>query len=144
MEVNAESLPHGQLPVSLPGIRARGTSVVPHGVSLSLGGAQRPDAHRLAHLAHCAEAVGAPLVSEHLAFVCADGLEAGHLQRSRAGTRPRPARPAGRGPRAGSRSGRGSGPRGGPWRGGRTGAGTSAACAAARPRRRAGTSPAAA
>jgi uncharacterized protein (UPF0276 family) len=52
---------------------------VPHGVTLSLGGAERPDPVRLAHLARCAVTLGAPLVSEHLAFVRAGGLEAGHL-----------------------------------------------------------------
>ena len=53
--------------------------VVPHGVSLSLGGADRPDPARLAHLAACADALGSPMVSEHVAFVRAGGLEAGHL-----------------------------------------------------------------
>ncbi len=79
VEVIAESLHPGHLPASLAALRARGASVIPHGVSLSLGGAERPDAHRLAHLAQCAEALQAPLVSEHLAFVRAGGLEVGHL-----------------------------------------------------------------
>jgi uncharacterized protein (UPF0276 family) len=48
-------------------------------VRLSLGGAEPVDPARVAHLAHCAGALGAPLVSEHLAFVRAGGLEAGHL-----------------------------------------------------------------
>jgi uncharacterized protein (UPF0276 family) len=48
-------------------------------MSLSLGGAAPPDPDRLARLARCAEAVGAPLVSEHVAFVRAGGREAGHL-----------------------------------------------------------------
>lgn len=67
------------LPASLRVLRARGTAVVPHGVSLGLGGADRPDPERLARLADVAAAVEAPLVSEHLAFVRAGGMEAGHL-----------------------------------------------------------------
>ena len=52
---------------------------MPHGVSLSLGGAEPLDRDRLRHLARLAESAGAPLVSEHIAFVRAGGLEAGHL-----------------------------------------------------------------
>jgi uncharacterized protein (UPF0276 family) len=53
--------------------------VVVHGVGLSLGGVEAPDPGRVAHLAGLAERLGAPLVSEHVAFVRAGGLEAGHL-----------------------------------------------------------------
>ncbi|MEU3074470.1 DUF692 domain-containing protein [Streptomyces laurentii] len=86
VEVVAENLCVDHLPDSLARLRARGTTVVPHGVSLGLGGADRPDAGRLAALARKAEALGAPLVTEHVAFVRAGGpvtatpqLEAGHL-----------------------------------------------------------------
>ncbi|MBB4893459.1 hypothetical protein FHS39_002490 [Streptomyces olivoverticillatus] len=64
----------------------RGTPVVPHGVSLGLGGADRPDLGKLVALAERAEALGAPLVTEHIAFVGSGGpltasprIEAGHL-----------------------------------------------------------------
>ncbi len=67
------------LPTSLRVLRERGTAVVPHGVALGLGGADRPDPARLVRLAGLAAAVDAPLVSEHLAFVRAGGMEAGHL-----------------------------------------------------------------
>ncbi len=53
--------------------------MVPHGIRLSLGGAEDVDQHRVAHLARCAEVLDAPLVSEHIAFVRAGGTEAGHL-----------------------------------------------------------------
>ncbi|MFB7369371.1 DUF692 family multinuclear iron-containing protein [Streptomyces sp. NPDC056222] len=86
VEVVAENVCAGHLPDSLKRLRARGVTVVPHGVSLGLGGADRPDAGRLAELAAKAEALGAPLVTEHIAFVRAGGaltatplLEAGHL-----------------------------------------------------------------
>ncbi|MEU9193840.1 DUF692 domain-containing protein [Streptomyces hundungensis] len=86
VEAVAENLCPGHLPDSLVRLRERGVTVVPHGVSLGLGGADRPDARRLAELAARAEALGSPLVTEHIAFVRAGGtltasprLEAGHL-----------------------------------------------------------------
>ncbi|MFJ6694722.1 DUF692 family multinuclear iron-containing protein [Streptomyces sp. NPDC091272] len=86
VEVVAENICPGHLPDSLRRLRARGTKVIPHGVALGIGGADRPDPARLADLAARAEALGAPLVTEHIAFVRAGGaqtasqlLEAGHL-----------------------------------------------------------------
>ncbi|WP_030665018.1 DUF692 domain-containing protein [Streptomyces rimosus] len=86
VEVVAENICPGHLPPALQALRERGTTVVPHGVSLGLGGAERPDPVRLAALAERAEALGAPLVTEHIAFVRAGGpltaspaMEAGHL-----------------------------------------------------------------
>jgi uncharacterized protein len=79
VEVIAEGIQPTRLPESLVALRARGIPVVPHGVSLSLGGAQRPSPARLDHLAACASALAAPLVSEHVAFVRAAGRDAGHL-----------------------------------------------------------------
>ncbi|MFE6332379.1 DUF692 domain-containing protein [Streptomyces sp. NPDC057798] len=86
VEVVAENVCPGHLPAALLRLRERGVTVVPHGVSLGLGGADRPDAARLTALAERAEALGSPLVTEHIAFVRAGGpltaspsLEAGHL-----------------------------------------------------------------
>ncbi|MEU8566766.1 DUF692 family multinuclear iron-containing protein [Streptomyces pathocidini] len=86
VEVVAENICPGHLPEPLLRLRERGTTVVPHGVSLGLGGADRPDPAKLAALAERAEVLGAPLVTEHIAFVRAGGpptatarLEAGHL-----------------------------------------------------------------
>ncbi|MGW0843346.1 DUF692 domain-containing protein [Streptomyces sp. NPDC002787] len=86
VEVVAENVCPGHIPESLLRLRERGVTVVPHGVSLGLGGADRPDEQRLRSLAERAEALGAPLVTEHIAFVRAGGaltaspqLEAGHL-----------------------------------------------------------------
>jgi uncharacterized protein (UPF0276 family) len=86
VEVVAENVCPGHLPDSLRRLRARGVTVVPHGVSLGLGGADRPDEGRLTALAERAEALESPLVTEHIAFVRAGGaltaspaLEAGHL-----------------------------------------------------------------
>ncbi|MGN9840777.1 DUF692 domain-containing protein [Nonomuraea sp. H19] len=79
VEVVAENVKPARLPQSLEVLRARGVPVIPHGVSLGVGGAEPPSPDRLAHLAACAQALDAPLVSEHLAFVRGGGLEAGHL-----------------------------------------------------------------
>ncbi|QFR00971.1 DUF692 domain-containing protein [Streptomyces phaeolivaceus] len=86
VEVVAENVCPGHIDASLLRLRERGVTVVPHGVSLGLGGADRPDEQRLRSLAERAEALGAPLVTEHIAFVRAGGaltasplLEAGHL-----------------------------------------------------------------
>ncbi|MDI3389478.1 DUF692 family protein [Streptomyces sp. B-S-A8] len=86
VEVVAENVCPGHLPDSLTRLRERGVTVVPHGVGLGIGGAERPDPDRLSALAERAEALGAPLVTEHIAFVRAGGaltasprLEAGHL-----------------------------------------------------------------
>ncbi|WP_329269664.1 DUF692 domain-containing protein [Streptomyces sp. NBC_01451] len=86
VEAVAENLCPGHLPESLLRLRERGVTVVPHGVSLGLGGADRPSEDRLTALAERAEALGSPLVTEHIAFVRAGGpltasplLEAGHL-----------------------------------------------------------------
>ncbi|MFC9846754.1 DUF692 domain-containing protein [Streptomyces sp. NPDC060223] len=86
VEAVAENLCPGHLPESLLRLRERGVTVIPHGVSLGLGGADRPDAARLTALAERAEALASPIVTEHIAFVRAGGpltasahLEAGHL-----------------------------------------------------------------
>ncbi len=86
VEVVAENICPGHVPDALTTLRERGTTVVPHGVSLGLGGAARPDPGRLAALAERAEALSAPLVTEHIAFIRGGGpltaspeIEAGHL-----------------------------------------------------------------
>ncbi|WP_300011348.1 DUF692 domain-containing protein [Pseudonocardia sp.] len=78
-EVIAEALVPAGPPRGVAELRERGVPVVPHGVRLSLGGADPLDPARVAHLAACADALDAPLVSEHVAFVRAGGREAGHL-----------------------------------------------------------------
>src|SRR2546423_1356888 len=80
VEIIADSIdPRRPLPPPLISLREHGVQIVPHGVSLSLGGAEPLDLKRVEHLAAVARAVDAPLVSEHIAFVRAGGREAGHL-----------------------------------------------------------------
>ncbi|MEV6601148.1 DUF692 domain-containing protein [Actinoplanes sp. NPDC051346] len=79
-EVVAESVhAHAELPRGLAELRERGVAVIPHGVKLSLGGAEPVDPDRVTQLAAVARRLDAPLVSEHIAFVRAGGVEAGHL-----------------------------------------------------------------
>jgi uncharacterized protein (UPF0276 family) len=59
--------------------RKPAVSVLPHAVSLSLGGAEPVEPSRVEHLAAVAEALDAPLVSDHVCFVRGGGLDAGHL-----------------------------------------------------------------
>ncbi|MHA6792858.1 DUF692 domain-containing protein [Pseudonocardia bannensis] len=78
-EVIAESLAPAVPPRGVAELRERGLPVIPHGVRLSLGGAEPVEPQRVTHLAACAAALDAPLVSEHVAFVRAGGHDAGHL-----------------------------------------------------------------
>jgi uncharacterized protein (UPF0276 family) len=79
VEAVAENVDARRLPQALIEARERGLQVIPHGIRLSLGGAERPDHARLDHLAILADSLDSPLVSEHIAFVRADGVEAGHV-----------------------------------------------------------------
>lgn len=78
-EVIAEGIAPAVPPRGVVELRERGLAVIPHGVRLSLGGAEPVEPARVEHLAACAAALHAPLVSEHVAFVRAGGREAGHL-----------------------------------------------------------------
>lgn len=99
-EVVAENLDPAALPAELTALADLGVTVIPHGVTLGIAGADPPDQARLRRLADLAEAFDAPLVSEHIAFVRAGDvatdeddpgphaevvggvLEAGHLMPS--------------------------------------------------------------
>lgn len=79
VEVIAESVDPVAPPPQLDTLRELGLTVVPHGISLSLGGSDRPEGARLNRLAMLAERLASPFVSEHIAFVRAGALEGGHL-----------------------------------------------------------------
>lgn len=79
VEIIAEDFDPRRLEPAIERLMGLGVRVIPHGVGLSLGSADRPDPRRIEHLAKLAERVKAPLVSEHAAFVRAGGLESGHL-----------------------------------------------------------------
>lgn len=87
-EVIAENTDPEDLDPDLAALVDLGVPVVPHGVTLGLAGAHRPDERQLARLGELALRLGSPVVSEHVAFVRTatspdprhpDALEAGHL-----------------------------------------------------------------
>lgn len=78
-EVIAENIDPEHLPAPIARLLDNGVTVIPHGVSLSLGGAEPLCTRRLDHLARVAERLRSPFVSEHIAFVRAGGVEVGHL-----------------------------------------------------------------
>jgi uncharacterized protein (UPF0276 family) len=78
-EVIAENVDPRRVPRALDALLERGLPILPHGIGLSLGGAEPIDSARLEHLCRVAERLKAPFVSEHVAFVRASGIEAGHL-----------------------------------------------------------------
>ncbi|MDQ3368016.1 MAG: DUF692 domain-containing protein [Myxococcota bacterium] len=78
-EVIAESIDPRRPPRALLAAVERGLPVVTHGVGLSLGGATRPERGRVSRLVEVARILRSPLVSEHLAFCRAGGLEAPHF-----------------------------------------------------------------
>jgi hypothetical protein len=79
VEIVAENIDPKAIPQPLRHLRGRGMHVIPHGISLSLGGAEPIERSRVQRLADLAREFDAPLVSEHVAFVRAGGREAGHL-----------------------------------------------------------------
>ena len=80
IEIIAESFWHcQQLPDPFKCLLNRGIEIVPHGISLGLAGADYPDMDHLKRLASLARLLEAPCVSEHVAFVRANGIESGHL-----------------------------------------------------------------
>jgi uncharacterized protein (UPF0276 family) len=80
VEIVAENFPQA-LPIPQPVelLRERGLFVIPHGISLSLGGAEQVDPQRVRRLDELARQLSSPLVSEHIAFVRSGDIEAGHL-----------------------------------------------------------------
>ncbi len=79
VELIAEDFWGGPLPLAVEQLRSRGAALVPHGITMSPGGAEPPSSARIAKLAALAKRCAAPLVSEHLCFVRAGGVESGHL-----------------------------------------------------------------
>lgn len=79
VEFVAEDVSPNELPASLEILLQDGKPALPHAVSLSLGGAEPLVGQQVEHLARVAELAGAPLVSDHVAFTRAGGLNAGHL-----------------------------------------------------------------
>ncbi|HEX8088453.1 MAG TPA: DUF692 family protein, partial [Blastocatellia bacterium] len=65
VEVVAENIDPCAIPLPLQQLRERGVKIIPHGVSLSLGGADPLDRNRADRLGRLAIELDAPFVSEH-------------------------------------------------------------------------------
>jgi uncharacterized protein (UPF0276 family) len=83
VEVIADNVRPKRLPMSLRILRGRGMPVVPHSTSLSLGGADPLDDRYIRHLALCAEALDAPIVSDHMRSCARAGRRPGTCFRCR-------------------------------------------------------------
>ncbi len=79
VEVLFENIKDGVIPDPVMRLRQRGVKVILHGISMSLGGAQRPDVELVKRFNDLAQRLDSPFVSEHIAFVSADGKNSGHL-----------------------------------------------------------------
>jgi len=79
VEITGEHFPGARVPEALLRLGERGRIVIPHGISVSLGSAEGFDRAALRQLDELAKVFRSPFVSEHLAFVRAGGMEAGHL-----------------------------------------------------------------
>lgn len=80
IEILAEDFsPSSKILPPIKQLMDRGTEIIVHGTTLNLGGSEIPSKDSLAHLNGLANRYQAKLVSEHLAFVKAGGLESGHL-----------------------------------------------------------------
>lgn len=80
IELLAEQVnPFAPVPDAVRLLQERGARVVVHAIGLSLGGAEPLDFAKVDHLARVAEKYDAMMVSEHLSFVRAGGIDSGHL-----------------------------------------------------------------
>lgn len=70
---------HAYLPEPLQAFIDRGGTVVPHGISLSLGSAEGPQFKNLDSMNRLAEECQSPFVSEHISYVESGGISVGHL-----------------------------------------------------------------
>ena len=80
VEIVAENyLKRDRLPDALLALKDKGAEIIPHCITLSPGSATRPDLDRIGKIDRLAKTCAAKLVSDHVCFVRAAGLESGHL-----------------------------------------------------------------
>lgn len=80
VEIVADDFTHLKcIPQALRDLQKRGVTIIPHSLSLSIGGADPIDVRRVKHLNSLAQYFDSPYVSDHIAFVRAGSLESGHL-----------------------------------------------------------------
>lgn len=74
-----DQMRHGFIPEKLQSFLDQGGTVVPHGISLSLGSAEGPQFKNLDSMNRLADEYDAPFVSEHISYVESAGVSVGHL-----------------------------------------------------------------
>lgn len=80
VEIVADDFRHLEcIPQALRDLQRRGVTIIPHSLSLSVGGAERVAPERIKHLNSLARYFDSPFVSDHIAFVRAGNIESGHL-----------------------------------------------------------------
>lgn len=80
VEIVADDFKHVEcIPQALRDLQRRGVTIIPHSLSLSVGGAERVRPERIKHLNSLAQYFDSPFVSDHIAFVRAGNIESGHL-----------------------------------------------------------------
>ncbi len=80
VEIVADDFKHVEcIPQALRDLQKRGVSIIPHSLSLSVGGAEPVASERIKHLNSLAQYFDSPFVSDHIAFVRAGNIESGHL-----------------------------------------------------------------
>lgn len=79
VEILAEDFPHpSKITPALKMLAARGVQIIPHSVSLNLGGTGATK-KQLKHLQALASYFASPFVSDHIAYVRSRAYESGHL-----------------------------------------------------------------
>ncbi|MBP6746513.1 DUF692 domain-containing protein [bacterium] len=80
VEIVADDFKHVEcIPQALRDLQKRGVTIIPHSLTLSVGGAERVAPERIKHLNSLAQYFDSPFVSDHIAFVRAGNIESGHL-----------------------------------------------------------------
>ncbi len=80
VEIVADDFKHVEcIPQALRDLQKKGVTIIPHSLTLSVGGAERVAPERIKHLNSLAQYFDSPFVSDHIAFVRAGNFESGHL-----------------------------------------------------------------
>ncbi|MDF1660208.1 MAG: DUF692 domain-containing protein [Planctomycetota bacterium] len=74
-----DQMRHGFVPEKLQSYLDNGGTIVPHGISLSLGSAEGPQFKNLDSMNRLVEEYRSPFVSEHISYVESGGVSVGHL-----------------------------------------------------------------
>lgn len=80
VEVLSENfMNEARLPAALEELKERGLEIIAHCISLSPGSAKKPEPERVKRINRFAGKAGAALISDHICFTGAAGMDSGHL-----------------------------------------------------------------